>query len=98
MPEPMPGRRVVPRPLRSPDGRWRMIARAGVIVAALFAQGAMKSVPGAEPALPIVPPAEAGMLPDRLEAVDRIVAEGLRDADVDRLIEEEREAVQPRSG
>ena len=75
----MPGRRVVPRPLRSPDGRWRMIARAGVIVAALFAQGAMKSVPGAEPALPIVPPAEAGMLPDRLEAVDRIVAEGLRD-------------------
>lgn len=28
----------------------------------------------------------------------KVVAEGLRDADVDRLIEEEREAVQPRSG
>jgi hypothetical protein len=28
----------------------------------------------------------------------KVVAEGLRDADIDRLIEEEREAVQPRSG
>ena len=68
----------VVRNLEAARGRSRLIRRAAVL-ALLISSAMIGPVSAGDPPLPVASPAEVGMVPERLEAIDRIVAEGLRD-------------------
>ena len=57
--------------------RLRPSAAAAALLICLL--GMAETARAAEPKLPLAAPADVGMQASRLEAIDRIVAEGLRD-------------------
>jgi hypothetical protein len=96
------GRLTICDKLRSRDGEggFQMAGRSEVIETTagdIAAELARRGI-GSDERVTVTIDAENELIPGRREARTRVVAAGLTDDDIDRLIKEEQSAVEPRLG